>query len=379
MADILSIRARENGGGAIGWSFVDETMVGYTIVLDQPPTAKIRDGDIWQVELVHQTRQRQRKIAVVRLVARLQEMKPWERVTELPGHWTDPLDLKCLLIWLHRGKDFILVGPKGTGKTTLVFALAEALGWQEPCKVDVGIIQTTTHIFGSEAALKGTTYFRRSALFDYIERARIAFEHGIDTLFIVLLDEINRAHAKMNESMHGLFDDTRQITLTTSEGSKIVRLPPNLHTVGTMNVGAEYVGTFQLDEALKSRFMLMRVRPMPEDEEVKRLMAAEGVLETQALSIVKVAAALRGAANARQIGFAPDFRTCRGVAVLVRHGLDLRTAVIKGFLAYYEGDLSFTDKGEVVQPNSEVAKAFSALRMNVRGFVHVRNGVKEVV
>lgn len=376
MADLLHIRA-SNGKG-ISWSFVDQTMVGYEIELDQPPYATIHHGDVWQVELVG-TRKKPRaqgKIATVRLIAKVQELKAWQKLKTLPNFWIPQDDLQEILIWLHTGTDVILQGPKGTGKTSLAFVVAEALGWQEPFKVDVYTIKRTTDLFGSDAAHKGSTHFVRSGLLDYIERAVVALEQGLETQFIVILDEINRVHAKANESLHGLFDDTRQVSIVTTEGSKIIRLPSNVHFVGTMNLGPQYQGTYQLDEALKDRFAAKRMRPMPTDYEVKRLVAETGILERQALSIVQVSQALRDAALGGQIGFSPSYRGCRNVARLVKHGVDLRRAIIKGFLGWYDGELELDARGEIMaQANSEIAKAYSALRM--KGTGDVKEAMKE--
>ena len=377
MADLLRVRAK-NGDG-ITWQFVDQTMVGYKIVLDQPPTVAIHDGDVWQVELVGTTPKQGRspKLATVRLIAKVQELKDWQKLKELPGHWIDPLDLQCALAWLHAGTDLILIGPKGTGKTSLGFVIAKALGWQTPCKVDVYTIRRTTDLFGTDAAKEGSTLFVRSSLLDYIERAHIAIESGLDTQFLVILDEINRVHAKVNESMHGLFDDTRQVTITTAEGSKIVRLPKNLHVIGTMNLGSEYLGTHGLDEALKDRFAPIKLRSMPADYEVTKLVAETHILESQALAIVQVANALREAASGGQLSFAPSYRACRNVAHLLNAGMTRRDAIIKGFLGWYEGELALDERGQAAQPNSEVAKAFSALRM--KGEAKLGDVVAEIV
>lgn len=375
MADLLRIRAHNGSGRGITWEFVDEGMRACDIVLDQPPTITIQDGDVWHVELVNSGKKAKgrRRVATVRLVAKVQELKEWQRLAALDNFWIEPADLRSLLSWLHEGTDVILIGPKGTGKTTLPFTLARALGWQEPYKVDVYTIKRTTDLFGSDAATEGSTLFRRSGLLDYIERAHIALAQDLETQFLVILDEINRVHAKSNESMHGLFDDTRQVSITTTEGNKTIKLPPNIHFIGTMNMGSSYLGTHELDEALKDRFAPIKVKPMPRDYEVKKLVTETNILETQALSVVDIARALREAATGGQIGFSPSYRACRNAARLIRNGMEVRLAVVKGFLGWYEGELN--DKGEPVDANSEVAKAYAALRM--KGVATAAKAVKE--
>lgn len=375
MADLLLIRA--GNGKEITWSFEDKTMVGYHIALDTPPQERINDGDVWQVELCGTTKKNQTKIATVRLVAKVQELKPWEKITSLKDFWIDPDDLRTILILLHEGADIILIGPKGAGKTTLGYALAESLGWQEPYKFDIYTIKQTTDLFGTEAANKGSTFFVKSGLLNYIERARIALQNDLEAQFIVILDEINRVHAKVNESLHGLFDDTKQVTINTTEGSRTIKLPQNIHFIGTMNMGAEYLGTHGLDEALKDRFAPVRVKAMPEDYEVKKLVGEAGIMESQALKIVQVAQALRGAANAGKISYSPSYRACRNVARLIKHGFDLQKAAIKGFLQWYEGEFSLDQKGEMLNPNSEMAQAYASLRM--KGVAKTREAIAEIM
>jgi len=367
MSEILLVRAHYNSKG-LEWRFVDEKISGGAIKLESEPIGvKIGEGDEWHVELVAAEREKRKlRNAVVRLVARVRERKDWEKITALPDFWTDPLTLRCLLSWLNSGVEVMLIGQKGTGKTTIPYKLAEALGWQEPLKVDVYTIQKTTELFGSNAASQGTSRFVGSSLYDYIRRAIIAEREGLLDQFLVILDEINRVHARVNESLHGLFDDTRQVTFITAEGSITIKLPKNLHFIGTMNQGAQYLGAHGVDLALKDRFAPLKLVEMPIDYEVAKLVREVGVLETQALAIVRVARKLRDAERAGQLTFSPSYRGCRNAGHLVRHGVSLKEAIVLGFMSWYEGELSI-EHGEFKAKNAqdEVAKAMAALSAKV--------------
>jgi hypothetical protein len=156
------------------------------------------------------------------------------------------------------------------------------------------------------------------------------------------------------------------VTITTSQGSKIVELPPNLRVMGTMNEGADYLGAFSLDRALKDRFAVARMKPMPEDAEVKILVSETGVLESQAMHIVRMARRLREASANGILSFAPSYRGCRMSAQLVVNRLDLQHALVAGLLGWFEGDAHFDDRGiPTAKPGSQAEKALVALQLQL--------------
>lgn len=378
MSDLLRVRAKGENG-SLAWEFVDQAMGICRIELDQAPDFKINNGDIWQVELVDRKtsgkRPNQKVTCVVRLIALLQQLKSWQTARQLDDFWMEEKQLAEILIMLHTGEDVILVGDKGTGKTQFSFALARTLGWQEPCKVDNAMIKKTTDLFGANKAQEGSTFFVRSALMDYIERAMIAEKQGLDTQFLVILDEINRVHSKANEALHGLFDDTRQITILTTEGSKLIRLPGNIHFIGTMNEG--YAGTFELDEALKDRFFPVKMQAMPLDMEVNRLVAETHITEKQALDIVRVARKLREFSTVKGLDYSPSYRHCRQAGKLVANGQDVVSAIIAALLGWYRGTLVLDSKGDPVEAKSDIAQAYSALRSVAA--VHLKDDINKAV
>jgi len=367
MADLLLTRAHYNGNG-LEWCFVDESMRCCRVRLDEAPTAvTIGEGDEWQVELVEMIGAKKRdRVATVRLVARRRKQKDWEKIKELPDFWMPESDLRQLLILLNEGVSVMLIGPKGTGKTSVGYKVAEALGWQEPYKVDVYTIRKTTDLFGSNGAGDGTSRFVASGFYNYVCRAITARREGLDAQFLVILDELNRVHAQSNESLHGLFDDTRQVSFITTVGTVTVKLPDNMHIVGTMNEGAGYLGAHGVDLALKDRFAAMRLKEMPEDYEVKKLIREIGIIETQAQAIVRVARNLRTAERNNQVSFSPSYRGCRNAAQLVAHGVSLKEAIVQGLMGWYDGDIEMkAGQFVAISPNSEAAKALAALNAKV--------------
>jgi len=364
MADILLARACVEQG-ITKWSFVEEYDIPSTIEVANPPSDRINDGDVWHVELLNSNRDRkQRKSASIRLISKKSELANWQKIKELPDHWTDPLNLKQLLIWLHAGTPIILVGEKGSGKTSLGYAVDRALHWQYPLKVDIETIKHGNDMFGCDAASNGSTRFIKSDFADYIERAIIAQAMGLDTHFLVILDEINRIHEKSHQGMHGLFDDTKQITITTSEGSVTITIPNNMHFMGTMNMGPQHQDVFNLGTALQDRFGFIWVDPMPEHYEVKKLVRETGIQERSALKIVQVARAIRDLAHSGAISYAPSYRGCRNTARLLQGNFPVKLALVRGLLDKYAIDITVTDKGEVeAKPGTEAAKALAALTM----------------
>lgn len=367
MSDKLLLRATLEGGQIV-WRPADKRLRVASIALAAEPLGKVNDGDVWHAQLVDSTVLNRQKHWVVRLVAKDSSVEPWQKIQTLDGFYIDQKHLQVLLSWLHNNQDVILVGPAGTGKTQLGFALCETLGWQMPYKVDTYTIQRVTDLFGTDAAAEGSTVFRRSGLLEYIERARIAEEQGLDTHFLVILDEINRVHAKANEAMHGLFDATRQVSFTTTEGTKTVVLPGNIHFIGTMNRG--YSGTYELDNAMQSRFAALQLPAMPEDIEVKMLAEKTEIPGFAAEQIVHIC---RKLARDSSFSYTPNFRDCQKAAALVKQGVDLHIAIWYGLCGWFDGWEIDENGNPVASPKSEADLALSVMNMFSRDSIRIAN------
>lgn len=140
------------------------------------------------------------------------------------------------------GENLLLVGPKATGKNVLAENLATAFGrpnW------DISF-----HINTDSSSLIGTDTFENGQV---IHRHGPIYECAINGGFGVL-DEINMAKNESIAILHATLDFRRIIDVPGYD--KIV-LDGMTRFIATMNYG--YAGTRELNEALASRFMVIKM------------------------------------------------------------------------------------------------------------------------
>ncbi len=156
---------------------------------------------------------------------------------------------------LLAGKNILLAGPKATGKNILAENLAAAFG--RP------LYNVSFHIGTDAAALIGT---------DTYDGQKVTFREGPITKSAVcggfaVLDEINMARNEALAVLHSALDFRRVIDVP---GYELIRVDPAARFIGTMNYG--YAGTRDLNEALASRFAVIMM-PAIAEEDLLRLIA----------------------------------------------------------------------------------------------------------
>jgi MoxR-like ATPase len=155
--------------------------------------------------------------------------------------------LRLLLAALLTERHVLVEDVPGTGKTTLVKALARSLG------LDFSRVQFTPDLLPSDVTG-----------FDALDprTGELRFRPGPVFAQIVLVDEVNRASPKTQSSLLECMEE-RQVTVD----GRTYPLPRPFLLLATQNP-VEHEGTFPLPEALLDRFGL-RLRlgyPEPEDE-----------------------------------------------------------------------------------------------------------------
>lgn len=181
----------------------------------------------------------------------------------------------------------LITGESGYGKTTILERFAEFVGFDCYRMNCAAIRDTEEWFFDREVKTVITngvpspeTVFTPSEFSQRIARGNC----------VIILDEFNRLESNLHNSLFPLLDDAGKTTLHHIEFT----VGPNVIFVATVNLGAKFVGTFLLDDALTNRFdMNLEVKPMPFDHECAILRAKHGITDEDAESIVRMAALLR--------------------------------------------------------------------------------------
>lgn len=143
---------------------------------------------------------------------------------------------------LLAGKNILLTGPKATGKNVLSSNLAYL--FQRPSwNVSFHVNTDFGSLIGADTFKDGQVTFRKGPIYE------AAIEGGF-----AILDEINMAKNEAISVLHATLDHRRIIDLP---GYEKINLDKNTRFIATMNYG--YVGTREVNEALASRFMIINM------------------------------------------------------------------------------------------------------------------------
>jgi len=157
---------------------------------------------------------------------------------------------------LLQGENILLCGGKATGKNILADNLAWMFG-RPVYNVSFHVNTDSSTLIGTDTFTQGEVRLRRGPV------AQAALNGGF-----CILDEINMAKNEAVAVMHSVLDYRRLIDVP---GYDCIPLHPAARFIATMNYG--YAGTRELNEALVSRFTVIRMPPLRE-EQLRRLLLA---------------------------------------------------------------------------------------------------------
>lgn len=157
-------------------------------------------------------------------------------------HW------KYLMRSVYHGKNTLILGDSGGGKTLSCLSVAKALGRED--KFFVFNLGASTD---PRSFLIGNTHYDKDKGTFFSEST---FIKAIKTEnAVILLDEISRCHPDgINILMSVLDEIQRYVRLDEKDGSETIHVAKGVCFLATANVGGQYTTTRVMDRALMDRF-----------------------------------------------------------------------------------------------------------------------------
>lgn len=156
--------------------------------------------------------------------------------------------LEMAVAALLEGSNLLLSGAKATGKNILAENLAWMFG-RPVYNISFNINTDSSSLIGTDTFRENEVRLRKGSVY------RCAEEGGFG-----ILDEVNMAKNDAASVLHATLDHRRIIDVP---GYEKIDLHPATRFIGTMNYG--YAGTKELNEALVSRFLVIDMPPLTED------------------------------------------------------------------------------------------------------------------
>ena len=208
----------------------------------------------------------------------------------------------------------IIIGPKGTGKTSLVRDFAKSKGVNLE-SINFSLRTRESHLVGTKTLTNGTVSFDEGILIKSMREGSMLY-----------LDEINSAEADVLLRLDEALDDRRQIGLKESTG-EVVQAKEGWFVIATINP-LTHSGTKELPPQLLSRFPVrINLEYPPDDVEleiVKKYLSGEH--DSELIQGIKLANTLRQAAAVEELFYSPSLRETIAFGKLLDKGMTPKEA-----------------------------------------------------
>ena len=176
----------------------------------------------------------------------------------------ESLKWKYLIRNIIRGKNIMMTGPAGCGKTMAAKAAANSLEGYNTFIINLGATQDprTTLIGNTQFDTKKGTVFNTSPFVKAIQTPNT----------VVVLDELTRAHPEAHNILMSVLDQgQRYLRLDEAADAPVVKVADGVSFIASANIGNEYTATRALDRAILDRFTIIEMDTLTKAEEATLL------------------------------------------------------------------------------------------------------------
>ncbi len=232
----------------------------------------------------------------------------------------------------------LIIGPKGTGKTSLVRDFAESKTAKLE-SINFSLRTRESHLIGTKTLTDGTVSFDEGLLIKSMKEGSMLY-----------LDEINSAEADVLLRLDEALDDRRQIALKESTG-EVVKAKENWFVIATINP-LSHSGTKELPPQLLSRFPVRISLEYPPEkielEIVKKYVSGEH--ESNLAQGIKLANTLRQAAAVEELFYSPSLRETIAFGKLLDKGVLPKDAAMIVFGNVYTqwGNIEYQKVSDII-------------------------------
>lgn len=231
---------------------------------------------------------------------------------------------KLLVRSALRGKNVMMLGDKGEGKTMAAYALKNALG-RPFFHFDFGNTQDaqTALIGKTHLDTKTGTWFNKAEFVKAIETENA----------IILCDEITRMSDDASNILFPVFDENqRHLRLNESEKTEFIPVAHGVCFISTANIGFQYTGTRKLDAAMFDRWVKIEVDNLNKEDRMSILKNLFPDLTDYIIAtIAEIADKIRESYQSSEPRVTTTFSTrmCITMAELIYDGFSFLSAVEK--------------------------------------------------